>query len=83
MFSSQCANPQCSIEFDYRSGRLFCSQRELLNGSGTVSSGVEHFWLGDGCSSAYALVRLEPTSAGTPLHVEAHQKQGRLWDQQR
>jgi hypothetical protein len=58
MFSSTCANPACTTDFDYRRGRLFRFQRAPQNEGRTVSSCVEHFWLCDACSSAYTIAYL-------------------------
>lgn len=58
MFSSKCANAECSTPFDYRRGRFFRFQREPQDGSGASPSGVEHFWLCDRCASTYTIVYL-------------------------
>ncbi len=50
----KCANPDCKVPFDYRSGRLIPVRKSVLNGQPLVGHhGVVHFWLCGNCADAY------------------------------
>lgn len=63
----KCANPDCSGQFDYRSGRMFRFHRNQDPNQEPINShSVRHFWLCQPCSEMYTLeekngeVRISP-----------------------
>ena len=55
MFSN-CANPFCRAEFDYRHGRFYrFHKRPLDDGQLANTHSVQHFWLCGKCSETYYL----------------------------
>jgi hypothetical protein len=81
---SECANPACRAEFDYRQGQFFrLYKRPLDDGQPANTHSIEHFWLCGRCSETYCLeqtrsggllirLRLEKAlGAGSPQMVPA------------
>ncbi len=55
---SRCANPDCSVEFDYHYGRFFRFHREDRAKQFSANMhGVEHHWLCGDCCKAHTLER--------------------------
>ena len=55
MFSN-CANPDCHAEFDYREGHLFRFHKAYPAGEQPPNThAVQHFWLCEICSAEYTL----------------------------
>jgi hypothetical protein len=53
---SECANPQCRAEFDYRQGEFFRFHKELQDdGRPANTHSVQHFWLCGRCAGMYRL----------------------------
>jgi hypothetical protein len=53
---SECANPACGAEFDYRQGQFFrFHKRSLDDGQPANTHSIEHFWLCGRCSETYYL----------------------------
>jgi hypothetical protein len=53
---SECANPACRAEFDYRQGQFFrFHKRYLDDGQPANTHSIEHFWLCGCCSETYCL----------------------------
>jgi len=53
---SECANPACGAEFDYRQGQFFrFHKRSLDDGQPANTHSIEHFWLCGRCSETYCL----------------------------
>ena len=53
---SKCANPDCTVHFDYRKGQFFrfhIAQPKETDPEKTHS--VQHFWLCELCSGVYTL----------------------------
>ena len=50
----KCANPECSIPFDYSPRGLFCFRRNHSTARHNAHS-VEHFWLCPACSEVMTL----------------------------
>jgi hypothetical protein len=53
---SECANPDCKKEFDYREGRFFRFRKAYLDGRRRPNTHcVQHLWLCGSCSKKYTL----------------------------
>jgi hypothetical protein len=53
---SVCANPDCSIVFDFREGRYFRFHKNHMPGEAEPNThSVQHFWLCAKCSDLYTL----------------------------
>lgn len=50
MFSDKCANPNCTVLFDYRHGRIF-----RFHEDDDPTRGVRHFWLCGSCANEHSL----------------------------
>lgn len=65
---SECANPACRAEFDYRHGHFFrFHKRPLDDGEPDNTHSVEHFWLCGPCSETYCLE--QPRSGGIVIRL--------------
>lgn len=52
----ECANPDCSIPFDYQHGRFFRFRRECgVNEAPANAHSVYHLWLCGRCARIYTL----------------------------
>lgn len=70
MFSN-CANPSCQAEFDYRQGRFYRFHRGPLDdGQPANTHSVEHFWLCGECCETYHLKYAEGRGVLIELNVE-------------
>jgi len=59
---STCANPECSMEFDYREGKLFRFHKNHAPGEPRPNTHcVQHFWLCGRCAATYTLDYCETT----------------------
>jgi len=68
---SQCANPDCGVEFDYREGRLFRFHKNHAPGEPPPNThSVQHFWLCGECSSRFTLEYREDTGVLIRRRVE-------------
>jgi len=56
--SPQCANPDCGVKFDFRTGRLF----HVRHSDKWDSYSVEHFWLCESCSKQFDIRSQEGSS---------------------
>jgi hypothetical protein len=57
---SECANPDCRAEFDYRQGRFYRFRSLHLDVEQPDNThGVVHFWLCGRCSEIYSLDYVE------------------------
>lgn len=53
---SECANPSCKADFDYRQGRFYrFHKRPLDDGQPANTHSVQHFWLCGNCCEIYHL----------------------------
>jgi len=50
-----CANPECSSEFDYRQGCLYRFHKQPLDGHPANTHSVQHLWLCKECARVYRL----------------------------
>jgi hypothetical protein len=52
---SECANPVCHAEFDYRQGAIFRFRETSSEGLCGKGYSVKHFWLCRDCAQIYRL----------------------------
>jgi hypothetical protein len=53
---SECANPACRAEFDYRQGAIFRFRMQALEGGQSANAhSIQHFWLCGTCARIYRL----------------------------
>jgi len=53
---SECANPACRAEFDYRQGAIFRFRSQPLeDGRPANAHSIQHFWLCGTCARIYRL----------------------------
>jgi hypothetical protein len=53
---STCANPDCAVPFDHRSGRFFSFHRSSIEGHVAANThSVQHFWLCKSCCEVFTL----------------------------
>ncbi len=53
---SRCANPDCTVHFDYRQGQFFRFHVARPEGTDPEKThSVQHFWLCERCSGVYTL----------------------------
>jgi hypothetical protein len=53
---SECANPECRAEFDYRQGKFFRFRKpQRKDGQPANTHSVQHFWLCGSCARIYRL----------------------------
>lgn len=53
---SECANPACRAEFDYRQGAIFRFRSQpLQDGQPANAHSIQHFWLCSNCARIYRL----------------------------
>jgi hypothetical protein len=53
---SECANPSCRVEFDYRQGEFFrFRKQQLKDGQPANTHSVQHLWLCGNCATIYRL----------------------------
>jgi hypothetical protein len=53
---SECANPSCRVEFNYRQGQFFRFRKQQLgDGQPANTHSVQHFWLCGSCARTYRL----------------------------
>jgi len=53
---SECANPSCRAEFDYRQGQFFrFHKRPADDGQPDNTHSIQHLWLCGLCSESYCL----------------------------
>ena len=65
---SRCANPECSVAFDYHQGELFrFHKNHAPNEPPPNTHSVQHFWLCGACSLRYTLEYRE--DQGVILHT--------------
>lgn len=71
MFSN-CANPSCQAEFDYRQGRYYrFHRRPLDDGQPANTHSVQHFWLCGECCETYHLKYAEGGGVLIELNFES------------
>lgn len=70
MFSAKCANPDCTMIFDYRQGRFFRFHEDHGGDRDIGRHAVRHFWLCDPCSQEYILLYADGTAVLVRLELQ-------------
>jgi len=67
----KCANPNCSVTFDHREGRLFrFPKRPIEDGRPANTHSVQHFWLCGTCFQTFSLEYCEGQGVALTRHFE-------------
>ena len=68
---ARCANPECEVHYEYRTGRLFRFRH--LKGEGPSNAhSVQHFWLCKRCSESFTLDYREGQVVLIPVNAYQH-----------